>query len=117
MATILIIDDETSVATLLAELLDEEGYSVVIAFDGSDGLARARAVRPDLILSDVMMPGLDGYALVQAIAADPDLQDTPIVLMSAGPAGPKAAALPVAGFISKPFLLDHVVTLIQHLLT
>jgi two-component system, OmpR family, alkaline phosphatase synthesis response regulator PhoP len=116
MPTILIIDDEPTVADLLAELLAEEGYAVVTAFNAAEGLARAADVRPDLILSDVMMPGDDGYTLARTVAADPDLRGTPVVLMSAGPRQAPTPDTPVAAFVAKPFLLDQVLDLLDRLL-
>lgn len=116
MATILVVDDEPTVAELLADLLGEEGHMVVTALNGAEGLQRARAIRPDLIFSDVMMPVLDGHALVRAIAADALLKTTPIVLMSAGPANLTTLAPPVVAFLSKPFQLEQVLNLLQRLL-
>ena len=63
MSRILIIEDETPMRTALADLLTAEGYRALTAADGESGLERALAEKPDLILLDVMMPKLDGFAL------------------------------------------------------
>lgn len=116
MATILVIDDEPVVVELLADLLADVGHTVVSAANGADGLRRASEVRPDLIISDVMMPGLDGHAVARALAADPLLRNTPLVLMSAGPARPDALEPSVVAFLAKPFHIDHLLDLLDRLL-
>ena len=83
MAKILVVDDEALLRAMLRDALEEAGYAVVLAENGRDGIASAKADRPDCILLDVMMPGLDGYETCAAIKADPDLADIPVLLISA----------------------------------
>jgi len=83
MAKILVVDDEALLRAMLRDALEEAGYAVVLAENGRDGIASAKADRPDCILLDVMMPGLDGYQTCAAIKADPDLADIPVLLISA----------------------------------
>ena len=83
MAKILVVDDEALLRAMLRDALEEAGYAVVLAENGRDGIASAKADRPDCILLDVMMPGLDGYQTCAAIRADPDLADIPVLLISA----------------------------------
>ncbi|MBI4840297.1 MAG: response regulator [candidate division NC10 bacterium] len=83
MAKILVVDDEALLRAMLQDALEEAGYAVVVAENGRDGIASAKAHRPDCILLDVMMPGLDGYETCAAIKADPDLAAIPVVLISA----------------------------------
>lgn len=83
MAKILVVDDEALLRAMLRDALEEAGYAVVVAENGRDGIASAKADRPDCILLDVMMPGLDGYQTCAAIKADPDLADIPVLLISA----------------------------------
>src|SRR5690606_23937872 len=71
MATILVVEDEYALAGLLRDMLQEEGYAVVLASNGSQALEQLAETRPDLILSDVMMPGMDGRALTRALRTDP----------------------------------------------
>ena len=80
---ILVVDDDPTQRLLCREALEQRGYRVEEAEDGESGLAAARSVRPDLILLDVMMPGMDGYAVCREIRADPDLHRTPIVIVTA----------------------------------
>jgi CheY-like chemotaxis protein len=80
---ILIVDDEPGVADLIETILKEEGYTVGIARDGVQGLMLARDWNPDLILMDIMLPGLDGGAAIRRLKNDPATADIPIVAMSA----------------------------------
>ncbi len=81
---ILIVDDEPAVADLIEAVLKEEGYTVAIARDGVQGLALAREWNPDLILMDVMLPGIDGGTAIRRLKGDPATAAIPIVAMSAG---------------------------------
>lgn len=81
---ILIVDDEPAVADLIEAVLASEGYTVAIARDGAQGLLLARDWRPDLILMDVMLPGVDGGTAIRRLKSDPETADIPIVAMSAG---------------------------------
>ncbi len=82
-AKILIIDDVEDNLTLLSELLEREGYKVAKATDGLSGLEMVRAIQPDLILSDVMMPGINGFQLTQRLRADNSSGFVPIILITA----------------------------------
>ncbi len=81
--TILFVDDNADMRDYVVKLLEEQGYSVLAMSDGRTALARARSAPPDLILSDVMMPELDGFGLLQAVRADPALAGIPVILLSA----------------------------------
>ncbi|NBC16404.1 MAG: response regulator [Bacteroidetes bacterium] len=81
-ATVLVIEDNPDMRTYLRRHLAGD-YQVVEATDGDDGLAQARALEPDLIISDVMMPGLYGYALCRALKTDAALSHIPVVLLTA----------------------------------
>ena len=81
-ARILVAEDNADLREFLRSMLTP-AYDVVLAIDGQDGLAKAKAERPDLVLSDVMMPQMSGMDLVAAIKADPALQNTPVILLTA----------------------------------
>src|SRR3954452_20452990 len=83
MATILVADDEPAIASLLADFLTFAGHTVHVAHTGRDALALAEERRPDVILSDVMMPYLDGIALCRALRRRPGTRRVPVLLMSA----------------------------------
>jgi DNA-binding response OmpR family regulator len=109
--TILVVDDEQTICDLLAELFEDEGYQVCRAYDGATALAAAERCRPDLILSDVMMPGLNGVSLTEQLR-DRGLR-MPVVLMSAVYAD---VDLPHVRFLPKPFDVDDVIALVERLL-
>ena len=80
---ILIVDDTPDNLALLSDALGEVGYMVLVALDGLSALNRIQRRRPDLILLDAMMPGLDGFETCQRIKADPDTADIPVLFMTA----------------------------------
>jgi CheY-like chemotaxis protein/class 3 adenylate cyclase len=79
---IVAIDDDETIRTLIAAALRAEGYEVLEADNGASGLALVREKAPDLVISDVNMPVMDGFAMVQALRADPAFQATPIILLT-----------------------------------
>ena len=83
MATILIVDDRPQDRGFLRSVLEAMGHAVVDAGDGVEALALARAERPALILSDILMPGLDGFALCRELQKDPELRKVPFVFVTA----------------------------------
>lgn len=108
MATVLVIDDEPAIVDILRLILEEEGYKVITAINGRQGLDLIASARPDLVLCDVMMPLLDGRALCRALDRNPDLSGVPVVLMSAVPDITSKADYSYAAFIQKPFDLETV---------
>jgi two-component system alkaline phosphatase synthesis response regulator PhoP len=103
---VLVIDDEQDIR-LVAEMgLRAAGFDVVVAGDGAEGVARARADQPDIVLLDVMMPEMDGYAVCDALLADPATSGIPVVFLTARYPGTRIvgpapyADIPV---IAKPF--------------
>ena len=112
MPTILVVDDEPTIVGVVKDLLEEEGYDVVTAGNGREGLACVAEVHPQLVLSDVMMPVLDGHAFCRALQADPALRPIPVVLMSAAAPTDARDGCAYAAFMHKPFdlniLLDTV---------
>jgi CheY-like chemotaxis protein len=100
---------EPSIAEVLCLILEEEGYEVVIAANGQEGLKRIAEVRPNLVLCDIMMPVLSGADMYHAMQADPDLRDIPVVLMSTSDAVAAATAAGASnyiGFLRKPFHIE-----------
>ncbi|MEA2641329.1 MAG: two-component system, OmpR family, alkaline phosphatase synthesis response regulator PhoP [Chloroflexota bacterium] len=81
--TVMVIDDEPYILRSLEYLFTREGYTVATATNGVDGLERVRALRPTVVLLDIMMPGMDGYELCAQIKRDPDLADTYVIMLSA----------------------------------
>ncbi len=113
--TLLVVEDEPSIADLLALALGAEGYRVVVVGDGRAALRRLAEGDCDLVLSDVMLPHLDGLGLARAMQADPALRTIPLVLMSAVHQ-PRDGVPPYAAFLPKPFALDVLLATVARLL-
>jgi CheY-like chemotaxis protein len=82
MKKILLIEDEEIMIELLQKKLINEGYDVSVARDGEEGLKKAREVRPDIVLSDIVMPKKGGFEVIEEIKKDPDLKNIPIIVIS-----------------------------------
>ena len=80
---ILVIDDDEAITTALRRALSFEGYAVQTAPNGEEGLARARDANPDLVILDVLMPGLDGFETCRRVKADPAIAHIPVVIVTA----------------------------------
>ena len=118
-ATILVVDDDPVIQKLLSVNFEMEGYRVITASDGVEGLERIRDDAPDLVLLDVMMPRMDGLAVARQLKADPATKQIPVLLLSA-----KAQSSDIHGgldagaddYVTKPFdpleLLDKVAALL-----
>ncbi|QKT04997.1 response regulator [Ectothiorhodospiraceae bacterium 2226] len=112
----LLVEDEPGIRTSLSLLLELEGYRLSTADNGDAGLAHMDAERPDLVITDYMMPGLDGLAMIRAMRAIPALADVPVLLMS-GALPADLDPLEVAdAFLQKPARIDRLVHTIQLLL-
>ena len=111
--TILVVDDEVFIVDLLATLLEDEGYTVLRAYDGEQGLAVAKQNHPQLIISDIMMPRKSGTELVSQLRAELNgAAAIPIILMSAVGA---AVNVPYTIYLPKPFDIDQVLDLVKQL--
>ena len=105
-STILIVDDEYSGRETLESILEGEGYNLVMAENGPQAIAKAKSILPDVILLDVMMPGMTGFEVCEKIRNDPQVAEIPIIILTALDdrdsllTGLKAGA---DDFISKPF--------------
>ena len=105
-ATVLVADDDADILRFVELNLRLEGFEVVTARNGPDALAKAIAVRPDLVLLDVLMPGIDGYAVCARIRAEASLAAVRVIIVTAnyGPGDVEAARRAGADdFLVKPF--------------
>ena len=109
--TVLVVDDQPPIVELLRDLLEDEGLVVLTAPDGLAALAVATATPPDLILTDLMMPRLDGRALRARLQEQPRTAQIPVLLMSA--AGQARPGDGFAAFIVKPFSVDVLLAAIH----
>lgn len=116
---VLIVDDEQNIAISVKFLMQREGFDVLVAHDGEEGLACVRAERPDLVLLDVMMPKLNGFEVCEAIRADPGLANIRILMLTAkGRAAEidKGLSLGADAYIPKPFSTSELVAKVKELL-
>lgn len=116
--TILVIDDDPSVRETATDLLALDGHRVLSASGGEDGLARARAERPDLILLDYHMPVMTGVAVLQRLKADPVTRRIPVVALTSGTAehANELSRAGCLGFIPKPFAPTEFLRLVAEIL-
>ncbi len=104
---VLVVDDEPDIRMVAQVGLTAAGMNVVMAAGGLEGVFRAREEQPDVIVLDVMMPGMDGYATLAALRKDPDTANIPVVLLTAKTLSNKDEQLRgqgVVDILTKPFL-------------
>ncbi|HVM00074.1 MAG TPA: response regulator [Egibacteraceae bacterium] len=105
-AHVLVVDDDPVIRELLRTLLDLEGIAYSEAKDGPSALARMRATRPDLVLLDVMMPGMDGFEVCARLRADPALRGIGVILLTARASvfdRERGEAVGADAYLTKPF--------------
>ena len=119
-ATVLVVDDDPVIQKLLKVNFEMEGYEVLSAADGAEGIDQARSGNPDVIILDVMMPKMNGLEVLAALKADAGTEGIPVILLSAkAQAGDVQAGLDrgADAYVTKPFdpldLLDRVGQLIK----
>jgi len=114
--TVLIVDDDPHILTVYGLALEEAGYQVISASTGSEGLSSARKYLPDLILTDINMPGMDGKTLLKTLREDPDLGTAQIVLMT-GQTGKmnarKGMEIGADDFLEKPFTYQDLIQCVE----
>lgn len=120
MPKILVIDDDPSIRMLVSDVLEIEGYSVITAEDGFAGLRAIEADGPDCVVLDVMMPGLDGHAVLQRIRAADGGLELPVVMLTAAADDAQAWRAWTEGvdyFLAKPFDPDELIRYLDYLFT
>ncbi len=113
VGTVLVIDDEAAVRDLMQRFLTKEGFRVVTAHGGEEGLRRARELRPDAITLDVMMPGMDGWAVLSALKADPDVADIPVIMLTIVDDRNLGYALGASDYLTKPIDRERLVAVLK----
>ena len=126
MSKILIIDDDEDIVEAMRVVLEKRGHKVSTAVDGNDGMDQARAGKPDVIILDVMMPGLDGFEVARELKGDKQTRDISILMLTAikdktGFDFQKEASdpnwLPVDDYCDKPLDYEVLLEKIKHLLS
>jgi DNA-binding response OmpR family regulator len=119
VAKVLVIDDEAPIRLLCRVNLEAENMEVLEAVDGKEGLEQARAELPDVILLDVMMPGMDGWEVLRRLLEDEQTRDIPIVFLTArAELRDRARGLELGGvdYVTKPFNPTELAPLVRDLL-
>ncbi len=116
MALVLVVDDEFGILRILEDVLVDEGHRVVVAVNGRQALQLVAEERPELVVTDFMMPVMDGAALIDAMSAEPKLADVPIILMSSMPETTVAERTTgYTAFVRKPFKIFDVIDLVSRI--
>lgn len=114
--SVLVVEDDKNIAELLQLYLEKEGYAVTMAFDGGQGVSKFRAIKPDLVLLDLMLPVMDGWAVCRTIRTE---SQVPIIMLTAkGETGDKVTGLKSGAddYITKPFEMKEVLARIEAVL-
>jgi CheY-like chemotaxis protein len=111
--TVLVVEDDEEVRDSFVSVLEDEGYRVISARDGSEGLVAAAANRPDVILLDLMMPGMDGFSFRREQQRKPGISGVPVVVVAAQGSARLAASMGAAGYLRKPTSVDALVRAID----
>jgi two-component system, OmpR family, alkaline phosphatase synthesis response regulator PhoP len=118
-ASILVVDDDPEIVTMLNTRLTKRGYKIVTAGDGNRAIELAKRERPDLVLLDVMMPGKSGWEVARALKQDPVTQNVKIVMVSAIGEKTNEITAPIYGadaHVDKPFEFEKLEQVIAGLL-
>jgi len=111
--TVLVVDDDPAVRDLMQRYLDREGFRVVAAANGHEGLRLARQLRPAAITLDVLMPGMDGWDVLTALKADPGTADIPVIMLTIADDRNLGHALGAAEYLTKPIDRDRLAGLLR----
>jgi putative two-component system response regulator len=120
--TILLIDDDPDFVEATCAVLESAPYEVWVAYSGAEGLTRAQESRPDLIILDVIMPGEDGFRILERLRADPVLAKVPVMMLTSLPNGLSLASsggadTAVEDYVDKPIRPAELLRRVEKLLT
>ena len=120
MATILVVDDEPDVVEIVRFRLERDGHTVISAADGPTGLVTVFTRNPDLVILDVMMPGIDGFEVLQRMKNDARTSHTPVIMLTAKADFSSVAKgwnMDVDNYVTKPFEVDELAETVRNVLT
>ena len=116
---ILLVDDNTTNLQVLFQALSPEGYELLVAQSGEDALETAQSAKPDLLLLDVKMPGIDGFETFRRLKAESGTAEIPVIFLSAHAnveSIEEAGALGAEGYLTKPFDFDVIIAKVREVL-
>ncbi len=114
--TILAVDDSASIRMMLSFTLKQNGYRVIEAQDGKDGLAKLKGEEVDMVITDLNMPNLDGIGLIRGIRANPSSKFTPVIMLTTESQDARkheARAAGATGWITKPFRPEQLLAVVR----
>jgi two-component system alkaline phosphatase synthesis response regulator PhoP len=114
--TILLVEDDQNLLKLTKDMLDVAGYTTIMAIDGRQGVEFAKTIKPDLVLMDIMMPVKDGYTACTEIKNDPEIGQTPVIMMSVLESKLNktlAGRLGANAYLTKPFSQKELISTIE----
>lgn len=117
---ILIVEDEESLLKLESILLTSKGYSVTGAADGVSALEQVVLIKPDLIVLDIMLPGMDGFEVCRIIKQNPETANIPVMMLTAKKSSQdceRGMAAGASAYVTKPFKSAKIIEIIQELLS
>jgi CheY-like chemotaxis protein len=112
---VLVVEDEPTLRTVVAMILEDEGFTVETAGQGREALAKAQRRLPNLVITDLMMPIMSGWELIEAWRSDSATRHIPIVVVSAAYPATTAEALGVHAVLRKPFDIERLLAILQTL--
>jgi DNA-binding response OmpR family regulator len=115
-ARILVVDDEPEITEIVETFLMETGYNVAVENSPHEAVSKARAFKPDVILLDIMMPGVDGYDICQQLKSDPEFANTPIIFLTGKDRSDDMGRSFRSGgdmFIKKPFSCERLLEIVN----
>lgn len=118
-ATILIVDDSRTVLATLKKILQQGGFDAITAADGEEGITMAKQHKPNLILMDLVMPGINGFQATRMIKRDEETKEIPIVIISGNEQASEkfwGTRIGASGFLSKPITRDKLFSTIKEIL-
>ena len=116
MATLLVIEDEAPLRANLVRILSAEGYRVIAAADGDEGLRRAREDRPDLVICDILMPLVDGFGVLASLRSRPETMALPFIFLTASADKENLARGLRSGaneYVTKPFKIADLLAAVK----
>jgi len=116
---ILIVEDDPQTVKLVRFILEKNNYSTILANDGEQGLRIAREKKPDLVILDLMLPGMDGYRVCEALKNDANTKEIPVLVLTALDSGAdfeKALEKKADWYITKPFEAQHLLKRVSYLI-
>lgn len=114
--TVLIIEDEKLIIVSTQMVLESAGFRVESARGGEEGISKVRELRPDLVLLDIMMPGIDGWETLTRLKRDPDTAEAPVIIFTArahARGHQKSAEMGAVDYFRKPFEPDELIDLVE----